>query len=67
MSESVQTATRVIGARVPYPLHAEIEALCEQEHRTKSNMVMVLLEEALRIRQARDAERPPETDAQKQE
>jgi len=61
MTTQKEQPTKVAATRMPHPLYDRIELLAKQERRTKSNMMLVLLEEALAHRA-----RLLETDAQAQ-
>ena len=63
MTEQAQTQqTRVVATRLPHSLHVRLVQLSKREKRTKSNMLAVLLAEAL---QARDTTRArAETDTE---
>lgn len=40
--------TRILTARVPEPLYERVELFARMEHRTRSNMVVVMLERYMR-------------------
>ena len=42
-----EQTTKVVAARLPHPLYLKLKERCEQEQRTQSNMIAVLLDEAL--------------------
>jgi len=52
-----KSESKVVATRFPYPLYEQLEALRQKERRTKSNMVIVLVEEALRARAQQRATR----------
>ena len=37
-----------ISARIPKALNDKLEAICEKEYRSKSNLIVILLEKALK-------------------
>ena len=52
----MEQPTRSVGARFPKPLYERLVKVAQQERRTRSNMIVVLVEEALRNRrQAQEA------------
>ena len=44
------SASKVVAVRMPERLHEQLVKVAKQERRTKSNLILVIVEEALKAR-----------------
>lgn len=61
----MENTTILFGLRLPLELHAILKSLAERELRSMNSEIIVLINEALRVRNECDSERNSDTDSAK--